>query len=397
MTGANNKTGKIRDPSKWKDFLLYGTLFATTLSFCYLDFLPNLGKIIGSLAVIFCSANIVIGTKKSHPSKYALLLISFFATLCLSSLINSESDIRSFIYLAIRTLGLTFCIEKNLSSRPQKTINALAKVLQTLVLINFLTIIFFPNGMYSTSRYETNWFFMYDNTHFMWYLAAILTSVIDQMINNKKRIVLIVLLIITSFCTFYCMSATSVVAYVFLLINLFILLIRKKPFLTYGKRLIAYLFANYLIIYAQIQRYFEWFIVGILGKGLTFTGRTTIWERTIELISQKPILGYGFETTNFSKKLGSIFYTHAHNTILDIFYKGGIIAIIFFILMLLEIGNCIKKCSDKLLAGIISASVSCCFIVMLLEAREDKIGLYIVFVIAANINSLLLRKGVSHA
>jgi O-antigen ligase len=55
-------------------------------------------------------------------------------------------------------------------------------------------------------------------------------------------------------------------------------------------------------------------------------GRLDIWKFTIGLISERPLLGYGFEPySNYS----SIFDT-PHNQYLEIAYKGGLVAVIAF-------------------------------------------------------------------
>jgi O-antigen ligase len=139
----------------------------------------------------------------------------------------------------------------------------------------------------------------------------------------------------------------------------------------------------------RAQYIFEWFIVGLLGKKLSFTGRVTVWDKAIEYIIDKPLLGYGYESSEiFTSKMGSIYYTHAHNTMLDICYKGGIISGVLFLMMLYSLNDVIKKCQAKKVANMISIILFCCLIMMIFEARQEKMALYVILAIAASAESI---------
>ena len=80
-----------------------------------------------------------------------------------------------------------------------------------------------------------------------------------------------------------------------------------------------------------MQNLFAFLIEDILHKNLTLTGRTVIWDRTLELIGEKPILGHGvpfyedrklqyaIETKWINKAAG----LHAHDRFLETLYRGG--------------------------------------------------------------------------
>ena len=89
-----------------------------------------------------------------------------------------------------------------------------------------------------------------------------------------------------------------------------------------------------LMVLLKLQRIFEFLIVGILGKNLTLSGRIYIWDRTITLILQNPLFGYGVEYNegraskyalrtlyHTSSKLASFAGLHAHNRFLETTYR----------------------------------------------------------------------------
>ncbi|MGH9870462.1 MAG: O-antigen ligase family protein [Candidatus Polarisedimenticolia bacterium] len=61
---------------------------------------------------------------------------------------------------------------------------------------------------------------------------------------------------------------------------------------------------------------------------LSFTGRTQIWEHAIYLISQKPLLGWGYVSgsrTGFLSLAGMWSATHSHNVLLEVLVNLGLL------------------------------------------------------------------------
>jgi O-antigen ligase len=83
----------------------------------------------------------------------------------------------------------------------------------------------------------------------------------------------------------------------------------------------------------------EFLIVDVLGKSLTLSGRTIIWEYFISRISERPWLGYGYEAfwTNpdevfRARQALSFFSGHAHSGFIDITLQLGLVGLTLFVL-----------------------------------------------------------------
>lgn len=69
--------------------------------------------------------------------------------------------------------------------------------------------------------------------------------------------------------------------------------------------------------------------MNILHKSIDLTGREKIWNRVLYWVMQKPIMGYGYETSEILQKKfmltdGSYFhFAHCHNFLLQITYTMG--------------------------------------------------------------------------
>ncbi|BAY46352.1 O-antigen polymerase [Scytonema sp. HK-05] len=80
-------------------------------------------------------------------------------------------------------------------------------------------------------------------------------------------------------------------------------------------------------------------IATALGKDLTLTGRTDIWEAMLEIISERPLFGYGFnafwldwdsEVTAYVWKRLEWECPNAHNGLMDLFAELGLSGLIVF-------------------------------------------------------------------
>jgi len=101
-------------------------------------------------------------------------------------------------------------------------------------------------------------------------------------------------------------------------------------------------------------------------------------------------LGYGQqETLQITEALGHPAFVHAHNTILDVLYTGGIISLILhFIMMILPIKELYKYRENKLTKFM--SIILFCFLIMLnFESRNYRLGFYIVLVTWYNISHIL--------
>lgn len=84
----------------------------------------------------------------------------------------------------------------------------------------------------------------------------------------------------------------------------------------------------------------EYIVVDKLGKDLTFTGRTYIWESVIGMIQQRPLLGYGYTAFWQGLEGPSVAVVsavdwavpHSHNGYLDLCLDLGIVGLTLFVL-----------------------------------------------------------------
>lgn len=175
---------------------------------------------------------------------------------------------------------------------------------------------------------------------------------------------------------------TATGAVVFFLFFVYFLLTNivtiKKLFesISYEKITLVYVVLELLIVVFQSNWGINGIISSVTGRSMNFTGRTTIWNKAIDLISSSPIIGYGKET--IISHVG--YYWYAHNLILDILCQGGILtllcAIWFYWLTIL-------KNSDRQRSAAIIACLIIFLITQLFESMFKSAPLfYLLFMIA---------------
>lgn len=125
-------------------------------------------------------------------------------------------------------------------------------------------------------------------------------------------------------------SATSIicVALAFLLYA-FALLGGKLPSIGTGLLVVALCWV--LVIFSENLGLIRGFVENGLNRTMEFSGRKGIWQTALALIAASPLLGAGF---NGSILAGWGYVSHAHDAYLDIAYKGGLIALLFFVIII---------------------------------------------------------------
>ncbi|HFI0737729.1 TPA: O-antigen ligase family protein [Streptococcus suis] len=97
--------------------------------------------------------------------------------------------------------------------------------------------------------------------------------------------------------------------------------------------LISYAVFSFLILSAQSPIFR--IITSLFGKDVTFSGRLSIWQQAIMLFQSNPLFGNGL-ALNFSPWTNGIIVNTAHNYLLDLLARFGIITGSIFVVILIS-------------------------------------------------------------
>lgn len=343
------------------------------------------GNIINFFRIILTLLNVFIFYKKRMKFDKSYLIMLYYIVLLISTFING-GDYFTIIVQAFLTLNWIIIFSYNIKYNKNNFLDALEITFMILVFINFITIIIFPEGIYTNSAaYDTNYFLGYDNNLIMFILPAITVSFMNSYRKyNKLSNTTIILYFISLFSIIRVWSVTSVIAFIiftFLLI-VFSLIKKKKYKLIKFLSIIILLFTLLLIIFKSTNLY-EYLIVNVLKKDITFSGRTKIWVKCWEYIKIKPLLGYGNESIELL--LLKINARHAHNIYLNLLYQGGVILFFVFLIILWNFKPK-RNTMDKKVA-VIYASVIAFLIAFFFEAYPVLPMFFIVLLLSFYIKS----------
>lgn len=370
--------------NKYSAFLIFLIIL---LNYCYLGsfwfFKPFIQNFFVYLPLIIYLLNF-------KYSKFTFALFLYFLFGIVSSVLGENTTIENMsTYLPI--FSLILYLEGGIRCNCKNILTSLLAALGLLVVINFITLIVFPKGLYYDGMYYENWFLTYKNAHIMHFIPLIVISYICTYYQQPAyRFFFFVITGIITFSVFYCFSANSVFAYllliIFIIFQKYLVNIKILNSKTY---FIVYLLLFFIIVIFRQQSLFSFLIVNIFNKNLTLNNRTQLWDLVIEEIKNKPIFGHGVESgKQFSVVFNNKHYTHAHNTILDVAYKGGFIWLIcFFNIFRLTFKE--LEQSNHFISKLINFAIFCILIMSIFEAREDRIGLYLLLVIGYNINFII--------
>lgn len=375
------------------DFFIIVSLFSFLFNkTCYLpDPLNKINSLISLGCVFFVFLYYIINFKPSKFSGFSIVFLLFFLLGTISCYMGDFSSIVTYFKVYYPILGMVLLLDILLSSeRARFSILCLEKIFFIMILINFLTILLFPNGLFSDDLYSNNWFLLYDNLHIFIYIPGLIISEIASIFKKSKKLYYLMLIMVT-YSVLFCLSATSIVGFfiyiVYIVLKKQICNFKFANSITY---LIIYLCIFLFIVHFRFQEFFDVIIVDYLHRDLTFTGRTFLWDRIKLFIMEKPLLGYGIEGRSiFTLKMGGSLYTHAHNTIYDLLYKGGFIALGLFMTMVGLATKELYKLKKNVIANTISIGLFIMYTMMNFEAREDKIGLYIILILGVYVSNII--------
>lgn len=285
------------------------------------------------LIVVFLLHFINIKTHSKKP--YNIILIILWTELFISTLISPDVSIYVYTTQAIDTLIPCFLIGALAIHSPVNGIKALYYYFSTCVLINTITFILFPGALYADIGGWRCWILGDDNASYSYYVMASTFAMIYCSCVKKRTTFVSVLVWISGFIfSFGREMGNGIICQIIWLVL----------FMLYHFRGMKKLLKARYIFYATVIGFlgvvvFRNFIIGsvatALGKDITLSGRTQLWDKVIKAVMSRPVLGYGVcdgETFN------GVVSTNAggpHDYILQIMFWGGIIALAILPFMLI--------------------------------------------------------------
>ncbi len=357
--------------------------------------IPFINSIFNILAVVLMFLIFVMYFFKRKISKLQLSIILFIGCLGISTLLRTNN-----YYYFIKTysvlLAISFYSEMLILNNHKKFLKVLSILLAIYIIINFITVLFFPGGLPIPDTHEY-YFLGYDNASVLTIILGLFFMIFSSYYFNKRLTLFTIIIIFISFLTYYLEWAASCLICCALVL-FYILFVYKKDFLkkyiNFKLLFIASILLFLFIVIFRFQNMFKWLIVDILHKSLNLTGRTSIWNRCIKQIKKHLILGIGVWDPAIRIKAMRIY--HAHSTFLNILLEGGIISLLAYLNIFRIVGQRLKNFSKK--NELISMCIFTLFVYFIsttIDVISDSYLLYIVLNLCYYANYINFQKRLS--
>lgn len=290
-----------------------------------------------------------------------MVLVSIYTLfLVVMSFINKTDRADYHLIVSnVKALVFLYVTEWSVKEDTKRAINTLFYVLLIYTFVDFMSILLFPNGIYSketvwnewSTSYYAQWIFGNKNNRVYWYLCLLLTACWkkEQEESGYMDLILAILCGMSIAAAFLVNSMTSLVVVCIAVLGIWLDVFRKKDAkLRINPKLIypAYLGFSVLWISGSVS-FLQGLVENLLGRNMSFTNRTLAWGRAIVNILQKPIFGWGIFGQKATEILGSKAFVNAHNQLLETLWQGGICALLIFSAIIGTTITSVSKIADN--------------------------------------------------
>lgn len=258
--------------------------------------------------------------------------------------VNMKSPYSAIIYWQ-SIISLMILADTYSDKQMNECLNIISFVYKIYVAVDLITLILWSNG-YNNSRI---YFLGNKNMHILYILPMMILLLYQKATEKQKKYNIEICLwwIVSFYIIFTTKSSTSIIAIVLLLLYYIMFYKTKCEKLFRGIKasvVCSIIFGiNIVLVFMGISGIFSYLANELFGKDATLTGRIFIWPRAVEMFLDNP-MGYGWDAVvtdvygGFNYWFGNVVSVgHAHNLILTIAYKCGIIGLLIFILYIIYI------------------------------------------------------------
>ena len=354
-------------------------LCTRTVKIYYIDNIPAVEAIYAKLSQV-CAGLIVLAflyNFRKMPKAMLVCLGAFYGFLFLATLTHGGSLRRAFgTAYPVLAMGAFVTLQCSTVDGAKRFLRTLTNMMLVLVGVN-LTLMILRPGMYGTTETTNgNIFFLGLENHMGYALTlGFFLAVINERLNGErwKMQLYAIMFWITTLMNFSVGSVIGVLPVaVYFLLPQIRRLFEKWDFWVFAA-IVAAMFV--VLVYWSGPIFalppIKFILEDVLGKNITLTGRTEIWDVVTEAISKNPIWGHGmgengnvFLITNWPGEI----YISAHNQYLQSWYEGGMFTMLSFVAVLLMGSILMKKSPMRSICADTKIFAMSLMVMMLVEA-----------------------------
>lgn len=329
--------------------------------------LYNIGKVLSVCLIVM-----LLVFSKSRLTLLSVLSFLLTVVVLISTVVDRNGYIKEWIVEWIPFLSIILLAQCCAARYQREFLVALLIVTGALSILNCLSVLLHPEGLYSTlkSPLSDNFFWGNRNTAYEIVVPSVLISLILDKLNKSQMTIRTLLFLVLGFLQItVAFSATSLLA-----LFAFICLLLVTSMFSISKRMlnsisigIAYVGCTVLLVVFRIQEAAADLLSGLTGRNLsrsaTLSGRTDIWDVVFSLMedASHSLMGYGATSNQYLIVPWSYQspFAHAHNEFLNTWLCGGWIGLVLYIAIIICSLSALSKAKDAAVwAPIVSAFIA---------------------------------------
>lgn len=385
------------------DWLLLIFLFSFTLP-SYLYAMESAMYIAAGFAGIAFLYSSFIFVKRGKISIVLVSIIALHLCYLYSTIIHADTSLSRWFIISMPVIATITFLEISCMQRSMLKFLYTTLILLTIYnILNLLSILVYPNGLYDArgigefgitafGNMTTAYYFLgYQKGHIFFQLSACGFSLLFELLTKKNIGSYFYLnLVISIISSIVMMSVSGTI--VLLIVGFLLLKCMYKIFhMVSLLRIIGLVFLVWVsIVVLRIQEFFT-NILGLVGKDLTLTGRTIVWDVGIEKFLENPLTGLGIISSERAYDLFHFGVGSVHSLFLEVLFYGGVLAGSCFMLLLLIIiynSNLFDKSNMKVSYGL-KVIISAFLVLFLFNSGQQKTFLYLFMVLPCYLNNFL--------
>ena len=324
--------------------------------------------------------------KCAHRTLQPLTICIFtYEAYCLIVTLLKQGDVRQATINAFYIISISLLMEAELASHPKAIVNAIEKVFLLYTVINFVTFLLFPGGMYRNQiGYYKCWFLGFKNIPVPILLVGVSISQYRTSVLGKKfRLSTFCIILFSLLYVILAKTATGILVIALFTVYIVIRTFKRKQLFRFSHSLfvIGNLIIFVLLVFCRVQEHLPLIsgMTSMLGKEVTFTGRSGIWDKLSLIWLSSPVIGVGVHDSDFYVSATNYWAgVHAHSHYFQVMIEGGVIGLIlFFIILLVSVSKPKKKAVDNEKIEVLIVGVFLYLLAMQMEMYSQILTLFI--------------------
>ncbi len=337
---------------------------------------PVFGTIYLVMQVVAIAVIAALYVFRTPKDKFSLLAIAIVAFMFLTTMANERLG-RLWIYTqwfydwapVAAAVLLTAYARYTDSGKIRELLWAVMLVTGLLSVVNLISVFLWPHLIDPHTRAMLN-FYGHKNSSIYVALPSVGASLmLDALASRRCSVRSALLYLVAVLQCLISYSATSVAALFVLAVLMAAVQFRDARSLINGISCTMVFGAlSLLIMVGPVRRLFAPLIEGILGKTLTFTGRTYIWDSVLDLMTGKHVLiGYG-SSIRFDIVVEGIPYSDPHSFLLYLWLTGGVVGFALSVALMGVAMHTLYRHRGVYSVAVLAAIVACFFVIGLMES-----------------------------